>query len=106
MKGVKQNIGGFTFFALGCQHFQQTGPHGWIQRFLTVQVCGTTLAVQQRPGTVLDIIGHLRPKQNGVAAGDRNLFGRGEAFEKAMVSYSRAYADQNEADYEMFLKMQ
>ena len=42
--------------------------------------------------------------------GDRHAIaaylGRGEAFEKAMVSYSRAYADQNEADYEMFLKMQ
>ena len=42
--------------------------------------------------------------------GDRHAIaaylGKGEAFENAMVSYSSAYADQNEADYEMFLKMQ
>ena len=42
--------------------------------------------------------------------GDRHAIaaylGKGEAFENAMISYSSAYADQNEADYEMFLKMQ
>ena len=42
--------------------------------------------------------------------GDRHAIaaylGKGEAFENAMVSYSGAYADQNEADYEMFLKIQ
>ena len=39
--------------------------------------------------------------------GDRHAIaaylGKGDAFETAMVSYARAYADQNEADYEMFL---
>lgn len=30
--------------------------------------------------------------------------GKGEAFEEAMVKYASIYADQNEADYEMFLK--
>ena len=38
--------------------------------------------------------------------GDRHsiaaYLGKGEVFENAMVSYSSAYADQNEADYEMF----
>ncbi len=42
--------------------------------------------------------------------GDRHAIaaylGNGEVFENAMVSYASAYADQNEADYEMFLKMQ
>lgn len=41
--------------------------------------------------------------------GDRHAIaaylGKGDAFETAMVSYARAYADQNEADYEMFLKI-
>ena len=31
--------------------------------------------------------------------------GTGDAFEHAMVSYASAYADQNEADYEMFLEL-
>ncbi len=30
--------------------------------------------------------------------------GKGEAFEEAMLSYSARYADQNEADYDTFLK--
>jgi uncharacterized protein (DUF2252 family) len=42
--------------------------------------------------------------------GDRHAIaaylGKNEVFENAMVSYSSAYADQNEADYEMFMKMQ
>ena len=42
--------------------------------------------------------------------GDRHAIaaylGKGAAFEEAMVSYAAAYADQNEADYEVFLKMQ
>ena len=42
--------------------------------------------------------------------GDRHAIaaylGKSDVFEDAMVSYSCAYADQNEADYEMFLKMQ
>ena len=41
--------------------------------------------------------------------GDRHAIaaylGNGEVFENAMVSYASAYADQNEADYEVFLKM-
>ena len=41
--------------------------------------------------------------------GDRHMIaaylGKGEAFENAMVRYAYAYADQNEADYEMFLKL-
>ena len=41
--------------------------------------------------------------------GDRQAIaaylGKGEVFEDAMVSYSGAYADQNEADYEMFKKI-
>ena len=41
--------------------------------------------------------------------GDRHAIaaylGKGEAFENAMVSYAAAYADQNEADYEMFLAL-
>ena len=41
--------------------------------------------------------------------GDRHAIaaylGKGEAFENAMVSYAALYADQNEADYEMFLKL-
>ena len=40
--------------------------------------------------------------------GDRHMIsgylGKGDAFEKAMVRYASSYADQNEADYEMFLK--
>ena len=42
--------------------------------------------------------------------GDRHAIaaylGNSEAFENAMVSYARAYADQNEADYNLFLKTQ
>ena len=41
--------------------------------------------------------------------GDRHAIaaylGKGEAFERAMVSYAFAYADQNEADYETFLQL-
>ena len=41
--------------------------------------------------------------------GDRHAIaaylGKGEVFENAMVSYASAYADQNEADYEMFMRM-
>lgn len=41
--------------------------------------------------------------------GDRHAIagylGKGEAFANAMVSYAKCYADQTEADYEMFLKM-
>ena len=40
--------------------------------------------------------------------GDRHAIagylGKGDAFESSMVRYAQAYADQNEADYEMFLK--
>lgn len=40
--------------------------------------------------------------------GDRHAIasylGKNEAFENAMVQYASAYADQNEADYDMFLK--
>ena len=40
--------------------------------------------------------------------GDRHAIagylGKNDSFETAMVSYASAYADQNEADYEMFLK--
>jgi uncharacterized protein (DUF2252 family) len=42
--------------------------------------------------------------------GDRHALagylGKSDAFENAMASYAFAYADQNEADYAMFLKMQ
>ena len=41
--------------------------------------------------------------------GDRHAIaaylGKGEVFENAMLSYASAYADQNEADYEMFLSL-
>ena len=41
--------------------------------------------------------------------GDRHAIagylGSGDAFESAMVKYAASYADQNEADYEMFLKI-
>lgn len=40
--------------------------------------------------------------------GDRHLIagypGKSDAFAEAMVNYSYLYADQNEADYDMFLK--
>lgn len=40
--------------------------------------------------------------------GDRHAIagylGKGDTFENTMVSYAKLYADQNEADYEMFLK--
>ena len=41
--------------------------------------------------------------------GDRHAIagylGKGEAFEHAIMRYAAAYAEQNEADYEVFLKM-
>ena len=41
--------------------------------------------------------------------GDRHMIagylGKGDAFETAIARYAAAYADQNEADYEVFLKM-
>jgi hypothetical protein len=41
--------------------------------------------------------------------GDRHAIaaylGKGDVFDNSMVSYASAYADQNEADYEMFLRM-
>ena len=41
--------------------------------------------------------------------GDRHAIaaylGKGDAFAESMVSYASSYADQNEADYEMFLKL-
>ncbi|MBR4454882.1 MAG: DUF2252 family protein, partial [Solobacterium sp.] len=40
--------------------------------------------------------------------GDRHAIagylGKNDSFETAMTGYARAYADQNEADYETFLK--
>lgn len=40
--------------------------------------------------------------------GDRHAIagylGKSEAFENAMVRYAASYADQNEADYEVFMK--
>ena len=42
--------------------------------------------------------------------GDRHAIagylGKGEAFENAMVKYAQCYADQNDADYEMFLAIE
>ena len=41
--------------------------------------------------------------------GDRHAIagylGNSDAFEDAMVKYAFSYADQNETDYEMFLKL-
>ena len=41
--------------------------------------------------------------------GDRHAIaaylGKGDVFDNSMVSYASAYADQNEADYEMFMRM-
>ena len=38
-------------------------------------------------------------------AGFAAYLGKGDAFDNAMVSYASIYADQNEADYEVFLRM-
>lgn len=49
------------------------------------------------------ILAHAHAK-----TGNRHMIagylGQGESFDRAMVRYARAYADQNEADYEMFMK--
>lgn len=52
--------------------------------------CGWTLAhAHARTGNRFAIAGYL---------------GKGDVFDRAIVAFARAYADQNEADYRMFLK--
>ena len=57
--------------------------------FLSLMCAGTMAQAHAKTGDRHAIAGYL---------------GKGKAFEKAMVRYAAAYADQNEADYETFLK--
>jgi hypothetical protein len=53
-------------------------------------ICARTLAhAHAKTGNRYEIAGYL---------------GKGEAFANAMASFARNYADQNEADYQVFLK--
>ncbi len=62
----------------------QNGYHG------LASMCAWTLAhAHAKTGNRHELAGYL---------------GKGEAFEEAMVKYADSYADQNEADYDMFLK--
>ena len=56
------------------------------------KMCAWTLAHEHaKTGNRHEIAGYL---------------GKGEAFDEAMAEFASKYADQNEADYQMFLKAQ